>query len=327
MKQETANRQHSHHFRAMGTDVALWLWNSSEQRAQSALLAAEGFFAQTEARLSRFRADSELSRLNRAAGKPFAASPVLFDLVAEALAWRDRTGGIFEPAVLNALIASGYDRTLSAVKAEDGITGESGVSASVDAGAGFTGAPQGARVDSSGIVLGPGTPDSAASREWASTWAASPRGGRSSRRRTGWACGAHAWWMPAGISPASASRPVSRGWSPLPTRAWKTSMRMRISPSSASAMPPSPLRAGSIAAGARAGEPAHHLIDPRTGAPAVTNIYSVTVQAEPPARRRDPCQDGADTGRRAGAGLSKPTDRRSRAGRNRRRPPLDDRQL
>ncbi len=156
MKQETANRQHSHHFRAMGTDVALWLWNSSEQRAQNALLAAESFFAQTEARLSRFRPDSELSRLNRAAGKPFAASPVLFDLVAEALAWRDRTGGIFDPAVLNALIASGYDRTFSAVKVEDGSTGESGVGVSVDAGAGFTGAPQGARVDSSGIVLGPG---------------------------------------------------------------------------------------------------------------------------------------------------------------------------
>ena len=66
MKQATTNRQHSHHFRAMGTDVALWLWNSSEQRAWSALLAAESFFAQTEARLSRFRPDSELSRLNRA---------------------------------------------------------------------------------------------------------------------------------------------------------------------------------------------------------------------------------------------------------------------
>ena len=140
----------------MGTDVALWLWNSSEQRAWSALLAAESFFAQTEARLSRFRPDSELSRLNRAAGKPFAASPVLFDLVAEALAWRDRTGGIFDPAVLNALIASGYDRTFAAIKAEDGSTGESDASVSADARAGFAGAPQGARVDSSGIVLGPG---------------------------------------------------------------------------------------------------------------------------------------------------------------------------
>ena len=96
-----------HHFRAMGTDVDAWLWNSHEQRAHNALRMVERFFAKTEARLSRFRADSELSRLNRAAGSTFMASPVLFGLVEDALAWRTRTGGIFDPAVLPALMDAG----------------------------------------------------------------------------------------------------------------------------------------------------------------------------------------------------------------------------
>ena len=43
----------------------MWLWNNNEQRAENALRLAERFFAKTEARLSRFRRDSELSRLNR----------------------------------------------------------------------------------------------------------------------------------------------------------------------------------------------------------------------------------------------------------------------
>jgi FAD:protein FMN transferase len=276
MKQETANRQHSHHFRAMGTDVALWLWNSSEQRARNALLAAENFFAQTEARLSRFRPDSELSRLNGAAGKPFAASPVLFDLVAEALTWRDRTRGIFDPAVLNALIASGYDRTFSAVKAGDGTTVESGVSVSVDAGAGFTGAPHAARVDSSGIVLGPGRqillPEGMGidlggiAKGWTIQQAAHRLG----------------MWGPclvdAGGDIACVGKPPGEPWvvTVADPRAEDEYADENIAVVS--------LGNAAIATSSRiyrswrqGGRAAHHLIDPRTGAPAATNIYSVTV--------------------------------------------------
>jgi FAD:protein FMN transferase len=279
MKQETANRQHSHHFRAMGTDVALWLWNSSEQRARNALLAAESFFAQTEARLSRFRPDSELSRLNRAAGKPFAASPVLFDLVAEALAWRDRTGGIFDPAVLNALIASGYDRTFSAVKVEDGSAGESGVGVSVDAGARFTGAPQGARVDSSGIVLGPGRqillPEGVGidlggiAKGWTIQQAAHRLG----------------MWGPclvdAGGDIACVGKPPGEPWvvtvaDPRVEEEYADEDIAVVSLSNAAIATSSRI----YRSWRQGGRAAHHLIDPRTGAPAVTNIYSVTVLAD-----------------------------------------------
>lgn len=104
-------QEFTHHFRAMGTDVGLWLWQTDEQVAQTALAQAEQFFRQTEARLSRFQPESELSQLNRAAGRPFMASELLFQLVEAALDWRTRSGGIFDPAVLKALIAYGYDHS------------------------------------------------------------------------------------------------------------------------------------------------------------------------------------------------------------------------
>ncbi|MCB9079813.1 MAG: FAD:protein FMN transferase [Anaerolineaceae bacterium] len=104
-----------HHFRAMGTEVGLWLWSRHEPQARQALADIEQFFAQTEARLSRFQPESELSQLNRSAGRPFAASPLLFELVETALAWRERTAGIFDPTVLKALMAYGYDRSFEQI--------------------------------------------------------------------------------------------------------------------------------------------------------------------------------------------------------------------
>jgi len=105
----------THQFRAMGTEVGLWLWHTNQSTAHRALRQIEQFFAQTEDSLSRFKAGSELSRLNRAAGKPFTASPLLFNLVEAALTWRKRTGGIFDPTILKALLAHGYDRSFEDV--------------------------------------------------------------------------------------------------------------------------------------------------------------------------------------------------------------------
>lgn len=105
----------SHQFRAMGTHVGLWLWHTNESLARQALANIEQNFIQLEARLSRFQPTSELSRLNRAAGQPVTVSPLLFDLVEQALRWRKRTGGIFDPTVLNALLAYGYDRSFELI--------------------------------------------------------------------------------------------------------------------------------------------------------------------------------------------------------------------
>ena len=48
---------------------------------------------------SRFRDDSELARLNRSAGRPFAAGPLLLDVLAVALGAAAATGGDVDPTV------------------------------------------------------------------------------------------------------------------------------------------------------------------------------------------------------------------------------------
>ena len=80
-----------------------------------AAVAAEvaTIFAAAEARFSRFRADSELARLNRADGA-MAVSPVMLAALARARGYVALTGGRFDPAIGAALTAAGYDRSFHA---------------------------------------------------------------------------------------------------------------------------------------------------------------------------------------------------------------------
>ncbi len=64
-----------------------------------------------EARWSRFLPDSELSRLNRAAGHLTVVSPDLFRLVDHLVAAHRWTEGRFDPTLHDQLVAWGYDRT------------------------------------------------------------------------------------------------------------------------------------------------------------------------------------------------------------------------
>ncbi len=110
-------REFSRHFRAMNTDVqaVVVAAPASEATAVAALADVQRLFAQVEATLSRFRPESELSRLNAAAGRPWRASPLLFRAVAAALAAARDTGGAFDPTVLPALERAGYDRSFELI--------------------------------------------------------------------------------------------------------------------------------------------------------------------------------------------------------------------
>jgi thiamine biosynthesis lipoprotein len=99
-------------FRAMGTDAHLIVVGGS-----SGLLGrARARIEDLESRWSRFLPDSELSRLNAVAGGPVIVAPVTFALVARAVdGWR-LTEGRFDPTVLPALVAAGYDRSFETVE-------------------------------------------------------------------------------------------------------------------------------------------------------------------------------------------------------------------
>ncbi len=103
-----------HRFRAMGTDVELLVESPDAARA---VAAAEAEFHRLEALLTRFRPESELSRLN-AAGS-LTAGPDLLRVVELAVAARERTGGRFDINVHDALLAAGYDRSFELLSADD----------------------------------------------------------------------------------------------------------------------------------------------------------------------------------------------------------------
>ena len=98
-----------HAFAAMGTEVELLLEAPEGPLAAAALGAAEAEFHRLESLLSRFRPESELSRLNR--DGEIEAGRELMAVAELAVAARIRTGGRFDPTIHDALCAAGYDRT------------------------------------------------------------------------------------------------------------------------------------------------------------------------------------------------------------------------
>ena len=76
---------------------------------------AEQRIAELEQRWSRFLPSSEVSALNRNAGRALRVSPDTIELVRRALHARRATGGLFEPTVLGSLLRAGYDRSLESI--------------------------------------------------------------------------------------------------------------------------------------------------------------------------------------------------------------------
>jgi FAD:protein FMN transferase len=93
-------------FKAMGTEIELLV---QADEADEQLEAAEHEFHRLEALLSRFKPDSELSRLNEL--RSLAAGPDLLEVVRRAIAAREATAGRFDPTVHDAVVRAGYDRT------------------------------------------------------------------------------------------------------------------------------------------------------------------------------------------------------------------------
>jgi FAD:protein FMN transferase len=103
------NQLHYITFRAMGCQVHVQL--ETEADGAAILQRIPEQIEAIEARLSRFRPTSELMRLNDQSGRWVAVSDVLFENIHLAKHAARLTDGLYNPLVLPALLASGYDRS------------------------------------------------------------------------------------------------------------------------------------------------------------------------------------------------------------------------
>lgn len=242
-------------FRVMGTDVELLVDVARhDPEVHGALLAARRVFDDVEAKLSRFRPDSELSRLNRE-GTLAAPSGELDAALRLSLDARVATGGRFDPTVHDAVVAAGYDRTFdelpARVQGEPACRPAHGTPVFFDRRTGAISLAPGVRVDLGGIAKGL-TAELVAEQLRHHGPCLVNAGGDIAVRGTP----AQGDW-PIGLSTADGHTLVIG----LTSGGLATSGRDRRRWTTTS---------GSVA---------HHVIDPRTGAPAVTDVVRITVAA------------------------------------------------
>ena len=103
-------------FRAMGTRIRC-IGPAGHRALDEAADAVRSTFEREERRCSRFRSDSELSLVNASAGSWTRVSGPFAELVGIALEGWGRTGGRFDPTLLRAMVALGYDRDFDEVLA------------------------------------------------------------------------------------------------------------------------------------------------------------------------------------------------------------------
>lgn len=240
---------HRRTFRAMGTDVCLLVECASAADAAAALDAGEAEIHRLDALLSRFRPDSELSRLNEAGA--LEVGPELYEVVELALAARERTGGAFDPTVHDALVAAGYDRTFAEIDESRpaGAPAACGGAVRLDPATRRIGLGEGVRLDLGGMAKG-----WAADRVCAQLHETGPAlvdaGGDIA---VAGLLDGHPW--PVGVETPDGTVTLALARGALATsgrdrRRWR-----------------------------RAGEERHHVIDPATGAPAVTDLVRATAFA------------------------------------------------
>jgi thiamine biosynthesis lipoprotein len=111
---------YEHRFRAMNTDVGVWLWSGVAQQAlmvRSSFSWAQDFFGRVEGELSRFRSTSALNRLNQQAGcGPQTVPPLLWTVLEAAFEAANDSGGIYDPTVCRTIERLGYDRSFECVE-------------------------------------------------------------------------------------------------------------------------------------------------------------------------------------------------------------------
>jgi thiamine biosynthesis lipoprotein len=253
-------RLHTAEIRAMGTACSLSVTARDGDRllARRAILAGIAEIEACERALSRFDEASDLSRLNRATGEWVEIDERLERALDAALRVRDETAGRFDPTILPALVAAGYDRTFEELEERPGraATGWR-AGAEIDLAPGRARIERGAAVDLGGIGKGFSAARTLTSMRRA--WDSMPGG-----------------IVDLGGDIAAAGMPPDRG----PWRIAITDPSGRR-PSLGTLL----LDEGAVATSGRnarrfgPSRSLHHLIDPSTGAPALSGPLAVTVVA------------------------------------------------
>jgi len=257
----------SRSFTAMNTaiEAVVCAHCGEEKKAENALLLALDIFTSVEATLSRFNADSELSRLNRSAGQPFRASSLLFTVMTLAKSAAETTGGIFDPAILPFLLAAGYDRSFERLVEQSDLPAYEIKSRftwrdiMLDADSSTITIPAGAGIDLGGIGKG-----------WTVDYA-----GQKLKDFPGFAIDAGGDILLGGRRADGSVWPVGVV-DPLNTRENLTVLELTDCAVCTSTT--------TRRSWQRGGYPGHHLIDPRRGKPAESAVVSATIIAESAAR-------------------------------------------
>jgi FAD:protein FMN transferase len=236
----------------MGTEISVL---APLERIEPAQKAVRALFGEWESALSRFRPESELSRLNALAGRPIAVSSLLYDVVASALAGARATRGAFDPTLLPDLVRLGYDRTFADLPAD----------ASASRRLPFVGGQwHGIRLDSERrrILLPPG--------------AALDVGGVAKGMAVDAALDRIEIELGIGTALVDAGGDLAVRGLPPGQKTWQVAIEGTAIPVA--------LRHGALATSGsgrrrwlQGGVQRHHLIDPRTGEPAASGLSSVAV--------------------------------------------------
>lgn len=250
-------------FRAMNSDIVLAASGSDLALIKNGFLLTREFINRSEQRFTRFSEESELAQLNRSAGIWFQASAEMFQVIQDAHRLAIETNGLFNPAILPALKEARYDRSMDEIKNSPDRMEPAQVvekldfrQVQLDLATKSILLPHGMQVDLGGIAKGWIAEQAAQQLSKASEACAVSAGGdmvliKLPQGETDWEIGLENPLEPDKDLAVLHVLPGAVATSSIAKRQWKHNGQLQ-----------------------------HHLIDPRSGKPVVTEWLSTTVWAE-----------------------------------------------
>ncbi len=267
-------------FEAMGSRITIIL-DDDESATESALEKVPLWFEDWESVLSRFRPGSELNRLQGRPDKDQNASPTLCAVLGESIRAAAYTGGFVTPLAREALVAAGYGDSFDGENFSPSADPKTAIripdwrAIHCDPSSGRVDLPRGSRLDLGGIAKG-------------------------------WAAGTAAAWLAArGPALVDAGGDIAVSGPRADGSPWPVGVGDPFTPSEL--LITIALSRGGVATSGRdyrhwvqSGKPRHHIIDPRTGEPAATDVLAATVIGPDPCTAEAGAKAAFILGSRAG---------------------------